>query len=479
MDFSRDKPTRASSAPDSNSLARHFCIDWDRFHNSLIKKKLPQKSHHWYCLRAERFLRYLVSSGITEISDKNVGKYLQAAVSDQRLQDWQARQVVDAIRILCMEVLDGEGFDGVPWDDLLMATYSLQPDHATLARETVLDPDGKLKYIKPKQGALAAVAARHTDLLNRFMIEVRSRNYSIRTEQSYEQWILRFLAQHPDLPVDKMNDQHVKDFLTNLVIRHNVAASTQNQALNALQFLFRKVLGRAQFDPGLLIYSKRPKRLPVVLTRDEVRTILAELEGVSSLIASLLYGCGLRLMECMRLRVQDIDFGYQMIMVRDGKGGKDRRVPLPARCVEPLQAQLRRAQQQHSEDLAAGFGEVFLPYALARKYPSAPREWRWQYVFPATRLSVDPRTGITRRHHLHESGVQKMIRAVCTRTGISKKVSVHTLRHSFATHLLETGYDIRTVQELLGHKDVSTTMIYTHVLNKPGVSVNSPLDNLI
>jgi integron integrase len=255
-----------------------------------------------------------------------------------------------------------------------------------------------------------------------------------------------------------------------------VAASTQNQALNALVFFFREVLRRDQFELGELIYSKRPKRLPVVLTRDEARALLAELDGNSWLVASLLYGCGLRLTECIQLRVQDLDFGYKLIMVRDGKGGKDRRVPMPERCIEPLQKQLEVAMQQHQADLALGFGEVFLPHALARKYPSAAREWRWQYLFPASRLSVDPRTGQTRRHHLHETGVQRMIKLATQRAGITKKVTVHTLRHSFATHLLEAGYDIRTVQELLGHKDVSTTMIYTHVLNTPGVAVRSPMD---
>ncbi|MFU8839061.1 MAG: integron integrase [Thiohalomonadaceae bacterium] len=476
MDFSRTVNSNPNHHANSSSIHAQLNIDWNLFRNALIRKKLPQKTHRWYFLRVERFLDYLARNGISEISGLHVSKYLQAAVSDQRLKDWQARQVVDAIRILCMEILGGEGFESVPWDDLKMATYALEPDHATLARESMVQADGTLKYIKPKHGELADVAARHHDLMNRFMVEIRSRNYSYRTEQSYEHWILRFLAQHPDIPIEKLHAEQVKGFLNNVIIHRNDAASTQNQALNALVFLFREVLGRDQFDLGQLVHSKRPRRLPVVLTRDEARALLAELEGVSWLVASLLYGCGLRLMECMRLRVQDIDFGHKLIMVRDGKGGKDRRVPLPERCVEPLRAQLDAAQQQHQNDLAAGYGEVFLPHALARKYPSAPREWRWQYVFPATRLSVDPRTGVTRRHHLHESGVQKMIRAACARAELTKKVSVHTLRHSFATHLLEAGYDIRTVQELLGHKDVSTTMIYTHVLNTPGVTVRSPMD---
>ncbi|MCW8917496.1 MAG: integron integrase [Gammaproteobacteria bacterium] len=357
-----------------------------------------------------------------------------------------------------------------------MGAQALSPDHPTLAREVVSTEDGKPVYVKPKSGQLAKVAAQYRDELDSFLVELRSRQYSIRTEQSYENWILRFLASHQELPVSQMTVQHVKRFLNDLVIHGNVAASTQNQALNALVFFFREVLGRDQFELGELVYSKRQKRLPVVLTRDEARSLLAQLDGSAWLIASLLYGCGLRLAECIRLRVQDLDFGYKLIMVRDGKGGKDRRVPMPERCIEPLQKQLEAARQQHEEDLALGFGEVFLPHALARKYPSAPREWRWQYIFPASRLSVDPRTGQTRRHHLHETGVQRMIKTATQRARINKKVSVHTLRHSFATHLLESGYDIRTVQELLGHKDVSTTMIYTHVLNTPGIAVRSPMD---
>ena len=476
MDFNRYHSNPSTSRPEQNPSIQHFNIDWDRFRNTLIRKKVPQKSHYWYTLRAERFLIHLAKHRISEISDTYVVKYLHAALNDTRLKDWQVRQVIGSIQILCMDVLGGEGFTGVPWDDLFLSAQALSPDHPTLAREAVSSEDGKPIYVKPKSGQLEKVAAQYRSELDSFLVELRSRQYSIRTEQSYENWILRFLACHQGLPVSQMSVQHVKQFLNDMVIHRNVAASTQNQALNALVFFFREVLGRDQFEMGELIYSKRPKRLPVVLTRDEARALLAELDGTAWLVASLLYGCGLRLSECIRLRVQDLDFGYKIIMVRDGKGGKDRRVPLPERCIEPLQKQLEVARCQHQDDLALGFGEVFLPHALARKYPSAPKEWRWQYLFPASRLSVDPRTGQTRRHHLHETGVQRMIKAATQRANINKRVTVHTLRHSFATHLLESGYDIRTVQELLGHKDVSTTMIYTHVLNTPGMAVRSPMD---
>jgi len=227
-----------------------------------------------------------------------------------------------------------------------------------------------------------------------------------------------------------------------------------------------------------LVRAKRPRRLPVVLSRGEVGRLIEQLQGIRYLMAALLYGTGMRLMECVRLRVQDVDFEYHQLVVRDGKGQKDRVVPLPKRLEQPLREQLERSRILHREDLGKGLGEVFLPDALARKWPNAAREWRWQYVFPSARLSVDPRGGKTRRYHLHENGLQKAVKAAAQQAGITKRVSCHCLRHSFATHLLESGYDIRTVQELLGHADVSTTMIYTHVLNRGGQGVVSPLDGL-
>jgi integron integrase len=255
-----------------------------------------------------------------------------------------------------------------------------------------------------------------------------------------------------------------------------VAPATQNQALSALLFLYREVLGIELPWMDEIRRAKRPQRLPVVLSRAEVDAVLGELHGVPWLMASLLYGSGLRLMECVRLRVQDIDFDRHEITVRQGKGGKDRRTMLPARLAAPLQAQLEEAQRVHRRDLAAGFGEVWLPAALARKYKGAPREWAWQYAFPANRRSLDPRSGVTRRHHLDESVLQRAVKGAVRSAGIRKPATCHTLRHSFATHLLEAGYDIRTIQELLGHKDVATTQIYTHVLNRGGAGVRSPLD---
>ena len=250
----------------------------------------------------------------------------------------------------------------------------------------------------------------------------------------------------------------------------------QNQALSALLFLYRHVLD-IELGAILPVRAKKPKRLPTVMTKEEAMTVITALSGTNQLIAKLLYGSGLRLIECLRLRVKDIDFAQHQIIVRDGKGMKDRVTVLPDSLVEPLQEQLRRAQMLHQQDLDNGYGAVFLPTALDRKYPNANREWCWQYVFPARDLSTDPRTGVVRRHHLGESGPRKAVRAAAKLVGLNKPINCHTFRHSFATHLLEGGYDIRTIQELFGHKDVKTTMIYTHVLNRGGLAVRSPLDS--
>ena len=273
-----------------------------------------------------------------------------------------------------------------------------------------------------------------------------------------------------------MADLEITQFLTHLAVNENVAAATQNQALSALLFLYREVLEQEIGWLDRVERAKKPARLPVVLTRAEVREIFSHLHGTTKLMAGFLYGSGLRLMECVRLRVKDIDFGYLKITVRDTKGGKDRVTMLPTNLAQAVQRHLLKRRSQHEQDLADGFGNVYLPHALARKYPNASRQWMWQYLFASTRISVDPRSGEKQRHHIAESILQRAVKEAVSRAGVAKPATCHTLRHSFATHLLERGYDIRTVQELLGHRDVSTTMIYTHVLNRPGIGVKSPLD---
>lgn len=307
---------------------------------------------------------------------------------------------------------------------------------------------------------------------------IRFKHYSIRTEQSYLDWIRRFIFFHGKRHPKEMGKEQVRAFLTHLAVEGKVAASTQNQALSAILFLYREVLRQELGWVDGVERSKVPVRVPVVLTRDEAHAVLRRMAGVHRLMALLLYGSGLRLMECVRLRVKDVDFGYHQIIVRDGKGFKDRVTMLPERVAGSLRQHLVEVKRLHDEDLRKGFGAVHLPMALARKYPSAAKSWAWQYVFPSGHRSEDPRTGEERRHHLDESVLQRAVKRAIREAGVAKAASCHTFRHSFATHLLETGYDIRTVQELLGHKDVSTTMIYTHVLNKPGLGVRSPVDAL-
>src|SRR5690606_9169955 len=299
---------------------------------------------------------------------------------------------------------------------------------------------------------------------------------SRRTEEAYLGWIRRFILANGKRHPRDLGAREVEAFLTRLAMDGNVAPSTQNQALSGLLFMYREVLGIELPWMDDIRRAKRPQRLPVVLSREEVQALLDELGGLAWLMASLLYGSGLRLMECVRLRVKDLDFVRGEVMVRQGKGGKDRRTMLPARLREPLQVQVREVRRVHQRDLAAGFGEVWMPDALARKYLGAAREFGWQYVVPAPRRSCDPRSGAMPRHHLHESVHQRAVKTAVGRAGIDKPATCHTLRHSFATHLLEAGYDIRTIQELLGHKDVATTQIYTHVLNRGGAGVLSPLD---
>ncbi|HVR81417.1 MAG TPA: integron integrase [Luteimonas sp.] len=313
-------------------------------------------------------------------------------------------------------------------------------------------------------------------LLDQVRARIRRLGLARRTEEAYVGWIRRFILANGKQHPRTMGAHEVEAFLTGLAMHGQVAASTQNQALAALLFLYRQVLGLDLPWMQDIQRAKRPKRLPVVLSREETAALLGELTGVTWLMGSVLYGSGLRLMECVRLRVKDVDFGRKEITVRQGKGGKDRRTMLPAMLLEPLQAQLREARRLHERDLVAGFGEVWLPDALARKYVNAGQEWAWQYVFPARARSVDPRSGVMRRHHLDETVLQRAVKAAVRSCGVAKPATCHTLRHSFATHLLEAGYDIRTVQELLGHKDVATTQIYTHVLNRGAGGVLSPLD---
>lgn len=345
-----------------------------------------------------------------------------------------------------------------------------------------MQDQGRKRGITPEAGVGGgsdgndADAAPRPRLFEEVRRRLRVKHYSLRTERAYLGWIRRFVLANGKRHPRTLGAPQVEAFLSRLAVEGRVSPSTQNQALSALLFLYRDVL---EVDlPWLdnVTRAKRPRRVPTVLSRDEVRRVLAHMDGSAGLVATLLYGTGMRLMEALRLRVKDVDFGRNEITVREGKGGKDRRTVLPAALADALRAQIGRARVLHEADLREGFGEAWLPHALSRKYPRAGREFGWQYVFPARHRVRDPRDGAQRRHHLDDAVLSRALKGACRRAGVAKPVSAHTLRHSFATHLLEMGHDIRTVQELLGHKDVSTTQIYTHVLNRGGHGVLSPLD---
>jgi len=315
-------------------------------------------------------------------------------------------------------------------------------------------------------------------LIDQMRAALRARHYSVRTEKAYCLWVRRFIQFNRMRHPSQMGGPEINRYVTYLAVKLHVSASTQNQALAALLFLYRRVLGREIEDLGTIIRARKPKHLPVVLTRDEVVDVLAELDGDKRLMAVLMYGAGLRLSECLKLRVQDVDFGTNEITVHGGKGDKDRVTVLPESARQPLLEQLDHARRVWKRDLAEGWGRVQLPEGLARKYPNASAEWPWQWVFPAEMRWCDSETGEQGRHHVHETVLQRAVHDAVRRSGVAKHATSHTFRHSFATHLLETGYDIRTIQELLGHKNVSTTMIYTHVLNRGGMGVRSPMDRL-
>jgi integron integrase len=325
---------------------------------------------------------------------------------------------------------------------------------------------------------IAPEPAQKPKLLDRLRESLRARHYSRRTEQTYCHWVKRFIYFHNVRhPID-MAEPEINAYLTHLAVKEKVSASTQNQALSALLFLYRYVLGRKVGDLGEVIRARKPTRIPVVMTREEVKAVLDLMQGDKWLMASLMYGAGLRLMECLRLRIQDVDFARNEILIRDGKGAKDRISMLPESLKTPLQDHLKKVKALHERDLGDGWGRVQMPTALDRKYPNAPADWRWQWIFPQENRWINPQTKEQGRHHIDESLVQKSVRDAVAKAGLTKRATCHTFRHSFATHLLEGGYDIRTVQELLGHSDVKTTMIYTHVLNRGPAGVRSPFDGL-
>lgn len=442
---------------------------WTRFIEMCQRERVPEQALRWYVVRIERFLKAHQGREPSDLGSEDVETYLQAAGRSAGIPGWLFRQLTHALQIFWCYVIGADWARDFRWSYWLSSAVELEPDHPTVARQNQpihVDTEGDAR----------SFAASFPDLEQALAAKIRLKNYSIRTEQAYVHWLRRFMNFHGNRDPRGLGSDAITVYLNHLALNRNVAPSTQSQALSALVFLYSQVLNRPIGELSGLEAARKPRRLPSVLTRDEVRLLLRQLQEPFGLISGLLYGTGMRLMECVRLRIKDVDFGYSQIVVRDGKGQKDRVVPLPQRYRPALEAQIAARMRLHEQDLAQGFGEVFMPDALTRKYPNAGREIGWQYVFASGRLSADPRSGKIRRHHLHETRIQKSIRTAAVASGISKRISSHTLRHSFATHLLESGYDIRTVQELLGHADVSTTMIYTHVLNRGGRAVISPAD---
>ncbi len=448
---------------------------WDTYIEKLNINKVPAQRQRWYVRHIEHFIVYSKECDVKlkKQTPQTIQIFFNKYSQNHWVKDFHFEQMIDALQILFKDFLQLDWAYTFPWDDTKRLAKTLEPDHPTVARA-----NSPIK-VEP----ISSAAEHNTDTaqswIQHLTITLRAAQYSIHTEKTYVSWIKDYLYYSKAASPSSLTDEDVTKYLSYLANQRSVSANTQKQALCALAYFYKHVMKRPLGDVSSFIQAKPTRRLPLVLSQNEVRRVLSQMESpVFRLMAGLLYGTGMRLMECIRLRVQDVDFDYKKISVIRGKGNKDRIVPLPSSYLTSLKAQIDHTRTIHSQDLADGFGSVYIPPALARKYPNASKEFRWQYIFPASRVSTDPRSKAVRRHHLHESSLQKHIKKTCDQLGLSKRVSCHTFRHSFATHLLEAGYDIRTVQELLGHSDVSTTMIYTHVLNKPGITVQSPADIL-
>jgi integron integrase len=422
---------------------------------------VQKRYHEWFIRWIQRFDRFNTDLFLEKRQAHDVQNFLNDLLLNSKIEDWQLQQASQALKLLYQNVYKADW--AVNWEETIHLNME-ELYRSTIPKETFEDQIQKIN-----------IPEKHKTYLEKLRFTLRRGNYSIRTEQTYEAWIARFLTFHKDNTVNRLGPGSVKKYLDYLAVERKVAVSTQKQALNAVVFFFEKVLEKELPDIGEFVRAKRINKLPSVLSKNEVTSLLDALSGTNKLMAGLLYGSGLRLMECVRLRVRDVDFELNQIRIL-GKGLKYRITPLPMLYKKALQKHLQNVKKTHDDDLQKGQGETYIAPALARKFPNAASEWGWQYVFPANRLSVDPRGGGVRRHHIHETSLQKAVKNASRQLGLYKEVSCHTLRHSFATHLLQAGYDIRTVQELLGHADVSTTMIYTHVLNRPGVSVISPAD---
>jgi integron integrase len=464
---------------------------WQQFHDKLIHLGIESGEAGWLIKWSEGFAKSM-KGPIKSRSAADVLRYLEKIAKGPNLKEWQVKQAVLALKLLYQEQLEPAWARKWQWDKAeahVLALFKRQ--EVSLAQTgTAVSPSPQMNThrespIKDQANDdfidrinNQAVKDESSELIGKLRSEIRKHHYSLRTEQTYEHWLQRFLGYCRKMGITVPREPEVKAYLDYLVESRQVSASTQSQALNALVFFFKNAIRQPLGEIGTFTRSRRPRKLPEVLSAAEIEKLLGEMTGTTGLMAGLLYGCGLRLTECISLRVKDIDFEYRQIKVW-GKGNKHRPTVLPRSYEDSLRQHLDRVKELHQEDLSKGYGEAYIEPALVRKYPTAARQWLWQYVFPSTTLSVDPRSGVIRRHHIHETALQKAVRAAARKIGLTKQVGCHTLRHSFATHLLENGADIRTVQELLGHANVATTMIYTHVMNRPGVNVQSPADRIL
>jgi integron integrase len=431
--------------------------------------RVPERSIPWYQKHIQAFIDDHSGVRLQEQTSDSLQLFLEKLGRNHQISDWVFRQKVDALRLLFCHLLQLSWAKSFDWDLWITGARSLGRDHPTVARSyEMID-----KCVGESNNYLAN---KFPDIYRKFLVAIRLPDYSNNTERSYLGWIVRFLRFHPEKLPDDCSEPEVASFLEYLALKRKVTGATQAQALNALVFFFTKVLEQPLGDIGPFKRPKLPKRIPTVLSPREVDAIFTHLYGMNGLMTRLMYGTGMRVMECARLRILDLDFEYRNIIVRQSKGKKDRSVPMPDVLVEQLKRQVQFVKERHIRDTEAGFGTVYMPDALSRKYPNAKNELRWQYLFPASKLAQDPRSDAVRRHHIHHTAIQRSIRQAAAKAGITKRVTSHTMRHSFATHLLEAGADIRTVQELLGHSDVSITMIYTHVVGRGGQGVRSPLD---
>ena len=457
---------------------------WGKFSNKSIRYGVKPKSVRWMVRHAERYIKYFAVVRLAGHKPEFVTQYLNEKCRDSLLLDWQFRQIILAIRILFTEMVQVDWAENYAWEMWEKKARLLKSSHKTAEDFSEDDLNRLRESLAEKNdstnGLFKVVFSRYPQYIERLIKSIRLQQYSIRTEEAYLSWFMRYLSFHNMKDPADLAEEDIKTYLEYLVFKRNVSSATQSQALNALVYFYKSVLNREFSNNIDFMRAKKPKRLPVVLSAKEINTLFSFMDNdsVHSLMIHLLYGCGMRLMECVRLRILDIDFDYQQILVRNAKGNKDRVVPIPKIVVERLKMQIEKVKELHQGDLQQGYGSVYLPEALSRKYPSIDKDIKWQYLFPSSVISKDPRSGVMRRHHINETVVQKYVKKLALKAGIMKRVTCHVLRHSFATHLLENGYDIRTVQELLGHTNVSTTMIYTHVLNKPGITVTSPLDLL-